>query len=143
MDELSYSMHFYPKTIEVCWLWNSNFGSHRPLSTHVIRDHRVTKGVTCPLRFKREWVGSHLPLSPSLFPRASREELFCSSHPPFDSPGPASSPPPCVNAPLRAESTPLHAASAPLTLRAGSIPPASARCVDAPSPCICTRVLAR
>jgi hypothetical protein len=65
--------------------------------------------------------------------------LFCPScHPPLETPGPAPAPPPCVNAPLHAESTPLHAASGPLTLHAGLIPPTSARCVDAPSPCICT-----
>ena len=40
-------MRFYPKTIEVCWLWNANLESHTCLPTrHVIRDHCVTKGVT-------------------------------------------------------------------------------------------------
>ena len=28
MDELTFSIHFYPKTFGVCWLWNANFVSH-------------------------------------------------------------------------------------------------------------------
>ena len=97
--------------------------SHMPPNcSHVIRDHRVTKGVTSRtkpvlnLPSLQTRVGEfHLP-SPS--PRASR----CSSCPP---------PPRVLHQhpalrqrpwPLRAGSTPPHAALAPLTLRAGSTP---------------------
>ncbi|KAH9993999.1 hypothetical protein BJV77DRAFT_961647 [Russula vinacea] len=92
-------------------------------------------------RFKRE---CHLPPSPSLAPRASRCSNVQAAPPgPASAPRPASTPlaPACwVDA--------LHAASAPLTLRAVSMPPASAhwvsvprsaRCAAAPSPSPCTR----
>ena len=80
MAGIMYSVRFYPKTIRVCWLWNAIFGSHTP---HVIRDHRVTKGVTSPYanrathRFKREWV----PLATIPLPRPRSESVFKRSEP--------------------------------------------------------------
>ena len=111
--------------------------SHMPPNcSHVIRDHRVTKGVTSRTKpvlnlpsLQTRVGGFHLP-SPS--PRVSR----CSSCPP---------PPRVLHQhpalrqrpwPLRAGLTPPHAALAPLTLRTGSTP---AHAGSAPPPLCGTR----
>jgi hypothetical protein len=93
MDKLSCSMHLSLKTI--CWLWNSNFGSHtRPLAL-MIRDHRVTKGVTSQPSLQTRVGGVPLATVLPLPKSESGGSFFVKLHPP----GPASASPPCVNAP--------------------------------------------
>ena len=102
-----------------CKFWKSH--------THVISDHRVTKGVTSPIAIASNasgWVGStchHPPPSPQERVGVQTFKL----HPP----GPASAPRP-ASTPLAPACwvDALHAASAPLTLRAGSAPRPCALC---------------
>ena len=108
-------MRFYPKTIEVCCLWNANLESHTCLPTrYVIRDHRVTKCVTspyattCSASLSASNASGWVPLATIPLPRPKSESVFkrssCTPPGPASAPRPASTPlaPACwVDAPAR------------------------------------------
>ena len=98
--------------------------THAPQQHHVIRDHRVTRGVTSPTqpqvtcfscpqpypRFKREWVAQRASRCSSF--QAAPPRVLHHHHPALRQ----------FPWPLRAGSMPLHAASAPLTCALGQRP---------------------